>query len=77
MVTDVRVECFDIRNYAESTMRVTVFKSPCGQPVAYIPDNFTSIDRPQMMPQKLRSEQLQLTATTELTCDEEQERPAT
>ncbi len=35
-MTNFTVEAYDIRHYSTAWMRVTVFKSKCSQPVAFI-----------------------------------------
>ena len=69
-VYTVKAEAFDIRNYVETTLQITVFKMFCNTPKVFIPQAFVDTSNIQLAPEKFRSNNLEFSAVSNLVCNE-------
>ena len=67
-VYQVNASAFDMRHYAEASLQVTIFKSPCSTPRVWIPLNHTSIDKPLMIPEKPKSKLIEIQGVADMHC---------
>ena len=59
---------FDARNYAAAELPITVFNSPCSTPFTWIPSNHSKFDKPEMIPQKMKSERIEIDTVSSVSC---------
>ena len=69
-IYNVKVEGFDIRNFAETTLPVTIFRMPCTDPVVYLPVNQTDFEKKFDMPTYYKSVPFQVEAKVLIKCNE-------
>ena len=67
---EVTVFGFDRRYYAERKIISTVTNFPCSNPVVYLPLNFTSFERQELIPSFKKSEEFQFEAFVDANCTE-------
>ena len=61
---------FDIRHYSKAALPVTIFRSPCQAPRIWIPLNYTDIEKPELIPTRLRSAAFEIQSVPSLNCEE-------
>lgn len=66
---DIKAFGFDERNYAETTLQVTVFKMACTHPMVWIADNHTDFVKWNAVPMIQKSKGFQKQAYSHLVCN--------
>ena len=69
-VYHVNATAFDIRHYSKATLPVTIFKMSCKAPRIWIPLNFTDIEKPDLIPTRMRSAGFEIQSVPSLNCKE-------
>ena len=69
-VYHVNATAFDIRHLSKATLPVTIFKMSCKAPRIWIPLNFTDLDKPELIPTRMRSAGFEIQAVPSLNCKE-------
>ena len=66
----VHAKAYDIRHYYEDMKEVTIFKLPCNIPEIWIPLSFTSLEKPELVPSKFRSQRIEYQAVPNIQCND-------
>ena len=67
---NVNATAFDMRHRSEASFPVTIFKMSCQAPRIWIPLNFTDLEKPDLIPTRMRSAGFEIQSVPSLNCKE-------
>ena len=69
-VYTVNASTYDIRYFYNTELKVTIFVLKCKTPFVWIPQAFSSLEKPELIPIKYKSQAIEIQAVAELECNE-------